>query len=116
VSLRDVSDEQWVLSPSDIDPLDQLLRVEAFKVGVHVGGSVFSDDYAVIQSYVAAGLGLALVPESLVATHRTDLSTAELESDGFVREIGLAIGPHAPRQLVEPFVERLLHFQKDTAL
>jgi DNA-binding transcriptional LysR family regulator len=114
VSLRDVSTEPWVLSPSEIDPLDQLLRVEAAQVDVDVTGSVFSDDYAVIQSYVAAGLGLALVPESLVATHRTDLSTAEFESEGFVREIGLAIGPHAPRQLVEPFVERLLHFQKDS--
>jgi DNA-binding transcriptional LysR family regulator len=116
VSLRDVSEEQWVLSPSEIDPLDQLLRVEAKKVGVSISGSVFSDDYAVIQSYVAAGLGLALVPESLVATHRTDLSTAELESEGFVREIGLAIGPHAPRQLVEPFIERLIHIQKDSPL
>jgi DNA-binding transcriptional LysR family regulator len=116
VSLRDASNEQWVLSPSEIDPLDQLLRDEAAKVGVAVSGSVFSDDYAVIQNYVAAGLGLALVPESLVATHRTDLSTAELESEGFVREIGLAIGPHAPRQLVEPFIERLLHIQKDSPL
>jgi DNA-binding transcriptional LysR family regulator len=116
VSLRDVNDEPWVLSPSEIDPLDQLLRAEAAQVGVDVAGSVFSDDYAVIQSYVAAGLGLALVPESLVARHRTDLSTAEFESEGFVREIGLAIGPHAPRQLVEPFVERLLHFQKDSQL
>ena len=116
VSLRDVRDEEWVLSPSAIDPLDQLLRVEAKKVGVSINGSVFSDDYAVIQSYVAAGLGLALVPESLVATHRTDLSTAELDSDGFVREIGIGVGPHAPRQLVEPFIERLLHFQKDSQL
>ena len=116
VSLRDVRDDEWVLSPSEIDPLDQLLRDEAAKVGVAVGGSVFSDDYAVIQSYVAAGLGLALVPEALVATHRTDLATAEFDSEGFVREIGLAVGPHAPRQLVEPFIERLMHIQKDSPL
>lgn len=116
VSLRDVRDDEWVLSPSEIDPLDQLLRDEAAKVGVAVSGSVFSDDYAVIQSYVAAGLGLALVPESLVATHRTDLATAEFDSEGFVREIGLAVGPHAPRQLVEPFIERLMHIQKDSPL
>lgn len=116
VSLTDLRDEKWVLSPSEIDPLDQLLRDEAQKVGSHISGSVFSDDYAVIHSYVAAALGLALVPESLVSGHRGDVATAELESEGFVREIGLAIGPHAPRQLVEPFVERLLHFQKDAPL
>ncbi len=112
VSLRDVRDEKWVLSPSDIDPLDELLRTEAMRVGVEIRGSVFSDDYAVIQSYVAAHLGLTLVPESLVSPERHDLATAELAGDGFVREIGLAVAAHAPRQLVEPFVERLLHIQK----
>jgi DNA-binding transcriptional LysR family regulator len=98
------------------DALDQLLHDEAAKVGITVSGSVFSDDYAVIHSYVAAALGLALVPESLVPVHRGDLASAELASEGFVREIGLAVGPHAPRQLVEPFIERLLHFQKDAPL
>jgi len=112
VSLRDVHDEKWVLSPSDIDPLDELLREQAHRVGVEIRGSVFSDDYAVIQSYVAAGLGLTLVPESLVSPSRADLATARLDGESFVREIGVAIAPHAPRQLVEPFLERLLHIQK----
>ena len=81
-------------------------------MGVEIRGSVFSDDYAVIQSYVAAGLGLTLVPESLVSPIRADLATARLDGESFVREIGVAIAPHAPRQLVEPFLERLLHIQK----
>jgi DNA-binding transcriptional LysR family regulator len=97
-----------VLSPSQSDPTDQLLRDEAAKVNVTVAASVFSDDYAVIQSYVAADLGLALVPESVVSVERHDLATATLRGDRFVREIGVAVGPHAPRPLVEPFVERLL--------
>lgn len=112
VSLRALAGEQWVLSPSNIDPLDQLLHDEAAAVGVAIRGSVFSDDYAVIQNYVAAGLGLTLVPESLASRERHDLATAELSGDAFVREIGLVVAPHAPRQLVEPFVERLAHIQK----
>jgi molybdate transport repressor ModE-like protein len=108
VALTDLRDDTWVLSPSPGDPMDQLLREEAAKVNVNVTGSVFSDDYAVIQSYVAAGLGLALVPESVVSDERHDLATATLRGERFVREIGVAVAPHAPRPLVEPFVERLL--------
>jgi DNA-binding transcriptional LysR family regulator len=59
-------------------------------------------------SVVAAGLGLALVPESVVSDERHDLATATLRGERFVREIGVAVAPHAPRPLVEPFVERLL--------
>ncbi len=109
VTLKDVRTEKWVLSPSPVDPLDRLLRDEAELAGVTVDGSVFSDDYAVIQSYVAAGLGLALVPESLVSAERHDLSTATLKGERFIREIGIVVAPHAPRPLVEPFVERLLN-------
>ncbi|MFZ4078587.1 MAG: LysR family transcriptional regulator [Microbacteriaceae bacterium] len=112
VSLRDLRDEQWVLSPSNIDPLDELLRIEARQADVEIRGSVFSDDYAVIQNYVAAGLGLTLVPESLVPRDRRDVATARLTGDSFVREIGVAIAPHAPRQLVEPFMDRLLYVQE----
>jgi DNA-binding transcriptional LysR family regulator len=108
VALTDLRDDKWVLSPSQTDPMDQLLRAEAALVNVAVSGSVFSDDYAVIQSYVAAELGLALVPESVVSAERHDLATATLLGERFVREIGVTVAAHAPRPLVEPFIERLL--------
>jgi DNA-binding transcriptional LysR family regulator len=108
VALTDLRDDKWVLSPSQSDPMDQLLRAEAALVNVEVSGSVFSDDYAVIQSYVAADLGLALVPESVVSAERHDLATATLLGERFVREIGVTVAAHAPRPLVEPFIERLL--------
>ena len=106
--MLDVANEKWVLSPSENDPEDALLRDEARSCDIKVSGSVFSDDYGVIQGYVAAGLGLALVPESVVSRDRNDISTATLAGERFVREVGVAVAPHAPRPLVEPFLEELM--------
>lgn len=107
VTLTDVATESWILSPSEFDPIDALLHEEARKESIRIHGTVFSDDHVVIQGYVAAGLGLALVPESVVSEARSDIEVAHMHSPRFVREIGVAVAPHAPRPLAEPFVELL---------
>ncbi len=108
VRLAHLSNEAWVMSPDPDDPVDLTLKKAAEKLGFAPGISVLSDDYSVIQGYVAAGLGLALVPESALAGRRQDVAVAEITDVLFTRDLGVIIGAHAPRREAQAVVAALL--------
>jgi DNA-binding transcriptional LysR family regulator len=58
-----------------------------------------SDDHMAVQGSVAAGLGVAVVPELTLATARRDIVILPLEVEGDLlrRDVGLALRAHALR-------------------
>lgn len=96
VSLRDLASDDWVLGTTDTDPVDDALIAAATARGMSISSRIRSDDYSVIQGYVSAGLGIALVPESALQQGRTDVHAVTLTDAGFTRDIAIIVGNHAP--------------------
>jgi DNA-binding transcriptional LysR family regulator len=107
VGFAETVGELWVMSPDPEDSVDLALKHAAARHGFAPGVSVLSDDYSVIQGYVAAGLGVALIPESALAGRRQDVAVAEIADEVFTRDLGVVIGAHAPRQEVASLVAGL---------
>jgi DNA-binding transcriptional LysR family regulator len=108
VRLADLANESWVMSPDPEDPVDLALKRAAGRLDFAPGVSVLSDDYSVIQGYVAAGLGLALIPESALAGRRQDVAVAEITDELFTRDLGIVVGAQAPRREAKAVVDALL--------
>jgi DNA-binding transcriptional LysR family regulator len=58
-----LADEGWVLANSPDDPGDLALAAAAASVGFHPRSVLRTDDYDVAFGFVAAGVGIALVPQ-----------------------------------------------------
>lgn len=63
VDLRDLRDDGWILARDAYDPGDRGLVAACERLGFHPRVALRSDDYAVIQGFVAAGTAVAFVPE-----------------------------------------------------
>lgn len=109
VHLHDLRDDAWILSNAGPDPVDEALESAARARGITIRSSIRSDDYSVVMGYVAAGLGVALVPESALHGGRTDVAIIELSDAGFTREIGMIVGAHAPVASLEMVMQALTH-------
>ena len=68
VHLADLAREQWITQTSDDDPHHVILQKACSVAGFAPVCTIRSDDYSTIATYVASGLGVALVP-GLAAAH-----------------------------------------------
>lgn len=93
VSLADLRDESWVAGAVESDPVDAALAGAAAQAGFTPRIAIRSDDYAVVAAYVAAGFGVALVPELALPTHLDDVTAVALENHAFERRIFLVTSP-----------------------
>lgn len=93
VSLADLRDESWVAGAVESDPVDAALAGAAEQAGFTPRIAIRSDDYAVVAAYVAAGFGVALVPELALPTHLDDVTAVALENHAFERRIFLVTSP-----------------------
>lgn len=93
VPLRALARDRWILGTHDDDPVDTSFRAAALREGFAPVIGPRSDDYQVIVEYVAAGLGIALVPELALPAARADLAVLEVEGLGLSREVSLATTP-----------------------
>lgn len=107
VWLKDVVNHSWILSNDSQDPVDQMLREAMQRENAEITCSLQSDDYSVIQSYVAEGLGIALVPTSAISESRIDVVAKDIVDIEFVREIAVIIGLHSPYSLVDALMKEL---------
>lgn len=107
VSLRDLANDDWVLGTTDTDPVDDALFAAATARGMNISSRIRSDDYSVIQGYVSAGLGIALVPESALQHGRTDVQAVTLTDAGFTRDIAIIVGKHAPVESIRAVISAL---------
>ncbi|MFF2274427.1 LysR family transcriptional regulator [Agromyces sp. NPDC058126] len=107
VRLAALSGERWVVGTLDDDPVDAAFRSAAVQAGFEPLLGPRSDDYRVVVEYVAAGLGLAFVPELAVPTGRDDLAVVEVEGPALAREVSLATAPALAPELRELMVRAL---------
>lgn len=69
IRLADLAGDTWILAGRRFE---DLLYAAAEKVGFEPKIMLVADDYVVMQSLVAHGLGLTLVPELALSAHRDD--------------------------------------------
>jgi DNA-binding transcriptional LysR family regulator len=97
--LTELAEEPWVQGVyrgSTLQVLPAACRAAGFEPTI-----VFrSDDHMAVQGFVAAGLGVALVPQLTLPTARRDLVIRPLEVEGdlLTRRVGVALpeGPYRP--------------------
>jgi len=89
VPLRALADTPWIIGTKDDDPVDAAFRAAARRAGFEPEIGPRSDDYRVVVEYVAAGLGVALVPELALPVWRDDLVLAPPAGLRLSREVSL---------------------------
>ncbi|MGX5697517.1 LysR substrate-binding domain-containing protein [Agromyces soli] len=107
VALRALARDRWILGTDDDDPVDSAFRAASVREGFTPVVGPRSDDYRVIVEYVAAGLGIALVPELALPTGRADVAVLEVDGLGLAREVSLATIPTLDPELRALMVQAL---------
>ncbi|MEY9847191.1 molybdate transport repressor ModE-like protein [Streptacidiphilus sp. BW17] len=110
VPITTLREEGWIMGHSDWDPVDRVLTWVCAKADFEPVRVMRTDDYAVLQGFVAAGVGIALLPRLGIAANRTDLAVRPIDipgkADGLTpaRKISLAV----PLDTPNPGTEQLL--------
>ena len=82
VDLRDLSEEGWILARDTYDPGDRGLLAAYERLGYRPRVALRSDDYSVIQGFVAAGAGVALIPEMAIDLRQPLVARRTLQDVG----------------------------------
>lgn len=90
VPLEALRDETWIVGTTDWDPCDRLLTWACRQVGYEPVHALRTDDYGVIQGFVAAGAGIALLPRLALGTPRDDIAVRQLDGPPLARRIAVA--------------------------
>lgn len=90
--LEDLSGERWIDVPGDAAGGDVLARACA-RIGIKHRVAYESDDYTAIHELVAAGLGVALLPDLALFPANDDVVLRRLGRDGPSRRIQAATRP-----------------------
>ncbi|MEU8489209.1 LysR family transcriptional regulator [Streptomyces sp. NPDC048641] len=91
VPLEELRNDDWVGAADPRDPCDRLLAWACARHGFEPLHVMRTDDYAVVQGFVAAGTGVALVPRLALGAPRDDLVVRPLEGPSLAREISVAV-------------------------
>ncbi|MEU9996147.1 LysR substrate-binding domain-containing protein [Streptomyces sp. NPDC050848] len=91
VPLDELRDEEWVGAADPRDPCDRLLSWACAQQGFEPVHVMRSDDYGVVQGFVAAGTGVSLVPRLALGAPRGDIAVRQLEGPPLAREISVAV-------------------------
>jgi DNA-binding transcriptional LysR family regulator len=91
LALGRFADEPWMLGTPDSCPDSRLFRRACLEAGFEPRISLENDDYAAVLGFVAAGLGIALIPEMVTRVVRADVVIRRLEPSPPSRPIMLAL-------------------------
>jgi molybdate transport repressor ModE-like protein len=96
VRLADVAEESWLsgVCPSSCGEVVKLVCRDA---GFDPRIAFESDDYHVLQGFVAAGLGLTLLPDLALPTLREDIVIRTIEPEAPKRRVWAAVRPVGSR-------------------
>lgn len=83
--------EAWIVGTTDWDPCDRLLTWACHQAGFEPVHALRTDDYGVIQGFVAAGAGIALLPRLALGAPREDLAVRPLDGPPLARRIAVAM-------------------------
>jgi DNA-binding transcriptional LysR family regulator len=112
IGLEDLSDDAWVQTSEASACARHVVRI-CRAAGFEPRVSFESDDYLTVQGLVAAGVGVALIPQlALTQTVSYDIAVRELQPDGPVRHV-VAATPGAGVSL--PAASAMLEILRDTA-
>jgi DNA-binding transcriptional LysR family regulator len=114
--LEDLREEAWVQTSSSSPCARHVVR-SCHAAGFEPNVSFESDDYQTIEGLVAAGVGVALIPELALTVVREDITIRALSPRPPVRQViaampeGTRLLPAAPAMLsiLEESAERLKH-------
>jgi DNA-binding transcriptional LysR family regulator len=109
--LEDLREEAWVQTSAQSPCARHVVRV-CHSAGFEPTVSFESDDYAVVQGLVAAGVGVALIPQLALSSVRDDIRVRALHPRGPVRKV-VAATPRADAAL--PAAERMLDVLEEVA-
>lgn len=79
LSLAHFSDEPWMLGTTTKCPDARMFRRACLEAGFEPRIALQNDDYPAVLGFVAAGFGVALVPDMVVRVVREDVVIRELE-------------------------------------
>lgn len=91
VPLEALREDAWIVGTTDWDPCDRLLTWACRQVGYEPVHALRTDDYGVIQGFVAAGAGVALLPRLALGTPRDDIAVRTLDGPPLARRIAVAM-------------------------
>jgi DNA-binding transcriptional LysR family regulator len=111
LSLEDLSEESWVQT-SSASPCARHVVRSCHAAGFEPRVSFESDDYQTVQGLVAAGVGVALIPELALSTVRPDILVRHLHPQSPVRKV-FAATPRAAA--VTPAVATMLDVLRDAS-
>jgi len=115
--LSDFADEPWMLATTTHCPDSRLFLRSCHEAGFEPRIAFQNDDYPAILGFVAAGVGVALIPDMVARGVRDDVVVRELASDAPSRPIFVAmpVGYRSPavaamltvlREISERWVEQ----------
>ena len=84
--LRDLADEAWIGGPQDCE-CNRLIYGACSAAGYDPRIAFETDDYAAVQGFVAAGVGVSLIAELGLTTIRDDIVVRDLGRETPVRKI-----------------------------
>ena len=91
VRLDALRESQWIMGTTDWDPCDRLLSWACGRAGFEPVHGMRSDDYGVIQGFVAAGIGVALAPLLALDNPRPDIVVRPIDGPRVARQISVAM-------------------------
>lgn len=111
VRLEDLSDEPWVQT-SATSPCARHVVRSCHAAGFEPRVSFESDDYQTVQGLVAAGVGVALIPQMALSATRSDIEIRALDPGSPVRRVLAAVRRGAA---VTPAVATMLDVLREVA-
>src|SRR3954451_18695276 len=112
ITLDDLADEAWVQTSEASACARHVVRI-CRAAGFEPGVSFESDDYLTVQGLVAAGVGVALIPQlALSQTVSYDIAVRELDPRGPIRNV-VAAAPGSGVSL--PAAAAMLDILRDTS-
>ena len=91
VTLRDLRDEHWIEGAGRETPCSLILLAACEEAGFEPRVAFSSGNYQVVQRLVAAGVGVALVPELAITGADPGVVIRTLDPGGLGRRIGVAV-------------------------
>jgi DNA-binding transcriptional LysR family regulator len=87
VRLSDLRNEEWMLGTTDSCPDSRLFAKACRAAGFEPRLTFENDDYAAIAGFVAAGVGVAMIPDLAATSVRGDIVLRSLGPGGPIRQI-----------------------------
>jgi DNA-binding transcriptional LysR family regulator len=106
--LRDLADEPWMLGTTTTCPDARMFKRACHEAGFEPKIAFENDDYHAILGFVAAGVGIALIPDLAARAAREDVVIRSLGTDAPVRQVTAAVPAGYRAPAAEAMLEVLL--------